>query len=61
MSTVREDYTAKIKLPLDALNACVDVLESRMQEAEVRSSYRAELSMLRDAFKHSLAYFKSQF
>jgi hypothetical protein len=95
MSTVREDYSAKIKLQLDELNAKVDGLEARMHEAnaEVRASYRAELVKLRhqselastqlaqiktsgeaswdkmvqemdkvrDAFMHSLAYFKSQF
>ncbi len=95
MSTVREDYAAKIKLQLDELNACVDVLETRVHEAkaEVRASYRSELAKLRhqselastqlaqiktsgeaswdsmvlemdkvrDAFMHSLNYFKSQF
>jgi hypothetical protein len=95
MSTVREDYTAKVKLQLNELDACIDALESRMHEAkaEVRASYRAELSKLRhqselvstqlaqiktsgevswgkmvqemdkvrDAFMHSLNYFKSQF
>jgi ribose 1,5-bisphosphokinase PhnN len=95
MSTVREDYTAKVKLQLDELNASVDVLEARLHEAkaEVRASYRSELAKLRhqsemvstqlaqirtsgetswdkmvqemdkvrDAFTHSLNYFKSQF
>jgi type I restriction-modification system DNA methylase subunit len=95
MSTVREDYAAKVKLQLDELNAKVDVLEARMHEAraEVRANYRAELAKLRhqseqastllaqirtsgetswekmvqemdkvrDAFIHSLNYFKSQF
>lgn len=95
MSTVREDYSAKVKLQLDELNAKVDVLEARMHEAkaEVRASYRSELAKLRhqseqaatqlaqiktsgeaswdkmvqemdkvrDAFTHSLNYFKSQF
>jgi predicted nucleic acid-binding Zn-ribbon protein len=95
MATVREDYTAKIKLQIDELNAKVDALEERMHEAkqEVRASYRSELAQLRhqselastqlaqirtsgeaswdkmvqemdkvrDAFRHSLNYFKSQF
>jgi predicted nucleic acid-binding Zn-ribbon protein len=95
MSTLREEYSAKVKLQLDELNAKVDVLEARMEEAkvEVRASYRAELAKLRyqselastqlahiktsgeaswdkmvlemdkvrDAFVHSLNYFKSQF
>jgi outer membrane murein-binding lipoprotein Lpp len=95
MATVREDYTAKIKLQIDELNAKVDALEERMHEAkqEVRASYRSELAQLRhqselastqlaqirtsgeaswdkmvqemdkvrDAFVHSLNYFKSQF
>jgi predicted nucleic acid-binding Zn-ribbon protein len=95
MSTVRENYTAKVKLQLDELNASVDALEARMHEAkaEVRASYRSELAKLRhqselvstqlaqiktggeaswdkmvqdmdkvrDAFMHSLNYFKSQF
>jgi Ribonuclease G/E len=95
MSTVREDYTAKVKLQLDELNASVDGLEARMHEAkaELRASYRSELARLRyqsdmvstqlaeiktsgeaswekmvrdmdklrDAFVHSLNYFKSQF
>jgi alkylated DNA nucleotide flippase Atl1 len=49
MSTVREDYAAKVKLQLDELNAAVDVLDVRMHEAkaEVRASYRAELAKLR--------------
>jgi predicted nucleic acid-binding Zn-ribbon protein len=95
MSTVREDYTAKVKLQLDELNTKVDAMEERMHEAreEVRASYRSELAKLRqqselastqlaqiktsgedswdkmvqemdkvrDAFRHSLNYFKSQF
>lgn len=95
MSTVREDYVAKVKIQLNTLNAKVDDLEARMQEAKpgVRASYRAELAGLRyqseqaatllaqirtsgetpwskmvqemdkvrDAFLHSLNYFKSQF
>ena len=95
MSTVREDYVTKVKIQIDELNASVEVLEARMQEAkaEVRANYRAELAKLRhqselistqlaqiktsgeaswdglvqemdkvrDAFKHSLNYLKSQF
>ena len=95
MRTVREDYAEKVKLQLDELNAKVDALEALMHyaRADVRASYRSELSKLRhqselataqlaqvrasgeaswdklvlemdkvrDAFMHSLNYFKSQF
>ena len=49
MSTVREDYAAKVKLQLDELNAKVDVLELRLHDAkaDVRASYRSELAKLR--------------
>lgn len=95
LKSVREEYTAKVKHQLDALNVKVDELEGKMQlaKAEVRAGYRAELAKLRlqseeasakldqlqaegeaswdkmvhemdkvrDAFMHSLNYFKSQF
>jgi hypothetical protein len=49
MRTIREDYAAQVQLQLDAFNASVDGLEARLQaaKAEVRASYRAELSELR--------------
>lgn len=49
MSTVREEYCAKVKIQIDALNAKVDALEVRLQEAneDIRSDCRAELDQLR--------------
>jgi uncharacterized coiled-coil DUF342 family protein len=49
MSTVREDYCAKVKNQLDALNAKVDALEVHLQEIneEVQISCRVELHQLR--------------
>jgi hypothetical protein len=49
MSTVREDYCAKVKIQLDALNAKVDALEVHLQEIneEVQISCRVELHQLR--------------
>lgn len=49
MSTVREDYCAKVKIQLDALNAKVDALEVHLQEIneEVQISCRVELDQLR--------------
>jgi chromosome segregation ATPase len=49
MSTVREEYCAKVKIQIDALNAKVDALEARLQETNenIRSDCRAELNQLR--------------
>lgn len=49
MSTVREDYAAKVKLQLDELNASIDALEERghKAKAEASASYHAELARLR--------------
>lgn len=49
MTQLREEYSTKIKLQLDELNAKVDVMEAKMQlaRAEVRSTYHGELVKLR--------------
>ncbi|WP_147321274.1 hypothetical protein [Rhodoferax lacus] len=49
MSKLRDEYTARIKLQLDELNAHAAVMEARMQvaKAEVRASYLSELAKLR--------------
>ena len=94
MSAKRDEYVAKMKLQLDELNAKMDKLEARAQEAkeDARVKYKEEMSKLRqqsklakgkldelkaagedswdvmvaemekvrDAFKHSFNYFKSQ-
>lgn len=94
MSAKRDEYVAKMKLQLDELNAKMDKLEARANEAkeEARARYKEEMSKLRqqsklakgkldelkaagedrwdvmvaemekvrDAFKHSFNYFKSQ-
>jgi outer membrane murein-binding lipoprotein Lpp len=48
MSTVRENYCAKVKSQLDELNAKVDALEVQMHEAneDARASHRAQLDKL---------------
>ena len=94
MSAKRDEYVAKMKLQLDELNAKMDKLEAKAQEAkeDARAKYKEEMSKLRqqsklakgkldelkaagedgwdamvaemekvrDAFKHSFNYFKSQ-
>ncbi len=94
MTTRRDEYTAKMKHELDALNARIDGLQFKAHEAreDAREAYQekvkaarqqsalataklaemreastdswdhmvGEMDKLRDAFKHSFNYFKSQ-
>lgn len=94
MTIERDEYTAKMKHELDALNAKIDALQAKAHEAkeDARDAYLAkvkaarhqsalaraklaemreastdswahmvvEMEKLRDAFKHSFNYFKSQ-
>ena len=48
-TTKREEYTAKMKLQLDELNAKIDMLEAKTKEAraDARAKYKAEVSKLR--------------
>ena len=48
-TTKREEYTAKMKLQLDELNAKMDMLEAKTKEAraDARAKYKAEVSKLR--------------
>ncbi len=45
----RDEYTRKLKIELDSLNAKMDVLEAKTQEAkeDVRDAYKAEVAKLR--------------
>ncbi|MEO8312189.1 MAG: hypothetical protein ABI520_13525 [Caldimonas sp.] len=47
--TKREEYTAKMKLQLDNLNAKMDALEAKTKEAkaDAREKYKVEVSKLR--------------
>ena len=49
MISKRDEYTAKTKHQLDLLNAQIDALEAKTEEAkiEARDAYRAELTKLR--------------
>lgn len=49
MSTKRDEYTAKMKLQLDELNAKMDALEAKAHDAKVeaRDKYREEMAKLR--------------
>ena len=57
MSTTRHEYTAKMKLELDSLNAKMDVLQAKasLAKAEARRTYNSELSRLRRQSKLALA------
>ena len=45
----RDEYTAKMKLQLEELNAKMDLLEAKAKEArdEAREKYKAEMAKLR--------------
>jgi ribosome recycling factor len=49
----RDDYTAKMKLQIDELNAKMDQLEAKAQQAkaDAREKYLAEMSKLRHQSK----------
>lgn len=49
MTNLRDEYTAKMHLELDELNAKVKALESKVHEAkaDAREKYRSELDKLR--------------
>ena len=49
MSTKRDEYTVKMKLQLDELNAKIDTLEAKAHEAklEARDKYHEEMAKLR--------------
>jgi hypothetical protein len=49
MTKLRDEYTAKMHLELQELNAKLDTLESKAHEAEteVREKYRSEMAKLR--------------
>jgi hypothetical protein len=57
MSTTRSEYTAKMKLELDRLNAKMDVLQAKasLAKAEARQKYNSELSKLRHQSQLALA------
>lgn len=58
--TKREEYTAKMKLQLDELNARMDALEAKTQEAkeDAREKYEAEMVKLRHQSKLAVAKLK---
>ena len=59
MFKTKEEYTAKMKEQLDALNADIDVLEAKASEAkeELRQKYREELAKLREQSKLTMSKF----
>ncbi len=57
MSTTRSEYTEKMKLELDTLNAKMNVLQAKAGEAkaEARQKYRSEMGKLRHQSQLALA------
>ncbi len=56
----RDEYTAKIKTQLDDLNAKMDQLDAKTQEAkeDAREAYRYEMAKLRQQSKLALAKYE---
>ena len=56
----RDEYTAKIKTQLDDLNAQMDVLSSKAEEAkaDAREAYKAEMAKLRHQSKLAVAKYE---
>ena len=58
--TQREEYTAKMKLQLDELNAKMNALEAKNKEAkaDAREKYEAEMAKLRHQSELAVAKLK---
>lgn len=56
----RDEYTQKLKTELDLLNAKMDALESRTQEAkaDARDAYKAEVAKLRHQSELAVAKYE---